>query len=210
MSKIISISGRIGSGKDTIANYLITHHGFKKMAFADALKDAVSVIFGWDRAMLEGSTASSRQWREQIDQWWSKRLNIPHLTPRWVLQHFGTELLREHFHHDIWIAAIENKLRTNTDDVVITDARFFNELNAIKTNNGTTLRVIRNENPIWHDAAIKFNTSDNELYKVPAKIILDKHEVHASEYSSIGFAYDHFVENNGTIDDLHSRIEKLI
>jgi hypothetical protein len=210
MSKIISVSGLIGSGKDSIANYLITHHGFKKMAFADSLKDAVSSVFGWDRQMLEGSTGSSRQWREQVDVWWSDRLGIPNLTPRWVLQHFGTELLREHFHQDIWIASIENKLRNNVDDVVITDARFFNELDAIKHNGGTAIRVKRGQDPEWVKAAERFNTSDNELYRLPAKVILAKCSVHASEYSSVGFNYDHIVENSGTIDDLHASIERLI
>ena len=41
---IIGITGLIGSGKDTIADYLTTHHGFKRISFAASLKDAVSVV----------------------------------------------------------------------------------------------------------------------------------------------------------------------
>ena len=84
MARIISISGLIGSGKDTIAEYLINNHGFKKDSFAATLKDAVAAMFGWDRAMLEGATPETRALREQVDQWWANRLGIPHLTPRWV------------------------------------------------------------------------------------------------------------------------------
>jgi cytidylate kinase len=89
---LISITGFIGSGKDTVANYLTTNHGFKKESWAGSLKDAVSNVFGWDRELLEGTTKYSREWREEIDPWWSERLAIPHLTPRWILQQWGTDV----------------------------------------------------------------------------------------------------------------------
>ena len=117
---IIGVTGFIGSGKDTVANYLTTFHGFKKLSFAGSLKDAVSNVFGWDRELLEGTTKSSREWREQVDPWWANRLDIPHLTPRWVLQNWGTEVCRNGFHNDIWVASVQNKLRQATDDIVIT------------------------------------------------------------------------------------------
>ena len=41
---IIGICGLIGSGKDTIADYLIRKHNFQKISFADKLKDSVSVM----------------------------------------------------------------------------------------------------------------------------------------------------------------------
>jgi ferredoxin len=61
---IIGICGLIGSGKGTVADVLVDQ-GFTKVSFADKLKDGVSTIFGWNRAMLEGDTDESRQWREQ-------------------------------------------------------------------------------------------------------------------------------------------------
>ena len=118
---IIAISGLIGSGKDTAADYLVNLHEFKRESFADNLKDAICNIFGWDREMLEGRSKSSREWREQVDPWWSARLNIPHLTPRWVLQYMGTDVIRGNFHDDMWLASLENKLRKTDDDIVISD-----------------------------------------------------------------------------------------
>jgi hypothetical protein len=121
---IIGVCGFIGSGKDTIADYLVNIHGFRRESFANSLKDSVAAVFGWDRVMLEGRTRQAREWREQRDEWWSQRLDMPNLTPRWVLQHWGTEVCRMGFHDDIWIASLENKLRTVQDEVVISDCRF--------------------------------------------------------------------------------------
>ena len=49
---LIGLVGLIGSGKDTVAERLITHHGYKRDSFAKSLKDAVSSMFNWDRKML--------------------------------------------------------------------------------------------------------------------------------------------------------------
>jgi hypothetical protein len=133
---IIGITGFIGSGKDTAANYLVAQHGFRRDSFAGALKDAVAQIFGWDRELLEGLTPEAREWREQVDPWWAKRLSMPRLTPRYMLQLWGTEICRQGFHDDIWIASMENRLRKTVDDIVISDVRFPNEIAAIRRAGG--------------------------------------------------------------------------
>lgn len=208
---IIGITGLISSGKDTAADYLCRFHGFKRMSFAGALKDAVAVIFDWDRELLEGSTKASREWREQVDPWWAIRLNIPYLTPRWVLQQWGTEVARKSFHNDIWVASIENRLRNINDNVVITDCRFLNELEAIKRIGGLTVRTHRGEDPYWLPVAMRYNNTDDPTMKeILGDLLINEYKIHASEYSSVGLKYDYHLNNNGTITELHKQIESII
>lgn len=200
--KIIAIAGFIGSGKDTAAEYLINNHNFTKLSFAGALKDCVSVVFGWDRVLLEGETLESRQWREQIDPWWAKRLDMPNLTPRWVLQYWGTEVCRISFHKDIWVAALENKLNNAVGNIVITDARFSNELEAVKKLNGTLIRVERGSRPDWYEHAARFNQGVGGW--------MQPEGVHASEYSSVGLEYDYYLDNNKSKEDLFKELNLIV
>lgn len=207
---ILSITGLIGSGKDTIADYLCTYYGFKKLSFAASLKDAVSLVFGWDRFLLEGTTKESREWRETVDSWWAERLNMPHLTPRWVLQYWGTEVCRNGFHQEIWIASLENKIRTITEDIVITDCRFPNEIEMVKKLNGISVRVERGPRPIWYSDALSFNKGPTHIGWALARQTLEAYNVHPSEYCSIGLEYDHIIDNNGTIWDLHNKVKSIL
>ena len=206
---IIGLVGFQGAGKDTIADYLVNIHEFKRESFANTLKDAVAHIFGWDRELLEGRTRQSRAWREQRDEWWSNRLGRE-ITPRWVLQYWGTEVARRGFHDDIWIASLENKLRTITDDVVISDCRFPNEISAIKSAGGRVIRVVRGPEPEWYPFALAVNQGEKNITWSRAKMQLEKFAIHASETAWIGTEFDAVVENNSSLDDLYRQITGLV
>ena len=203
---IIGVCGFIGSGKDTIADYLVNVHGFRRESFANTLKDAVAAVFGWDRVMLEGRTKEAREWREQIDPWWAERLNMPNLTPRWVLQYWGTEVCRRSFHDDIWIASVENKLRRTKDNIVISDCRFPNEIASIKSAGGVVLRVVRGPEPDWYNLAMEENLNGSEA----AKFELIKRKVHASETAWVGTDFDYTLDNNSTLDSLFNQVETVV
>jgi hypothetical protein len=202
---IIGVCGFIGSGKDTVADYLVNFHEYRRESFANSLKDAVAQVFGWDRTLLEGRTAQAREWREQVDSWWAKRLNMPELTPRLMLQLWGTEVCRSGFHDDIWIASLENKLRNSEDNVVISDCRFPNEIKSLRASGGIILRVERGTQPHWTDIAVRANQGD-----VKAQAWLKNEGIHASETAWVGTDFDFVLHNNSSIDSLYTQIQTVI
>jgi len=201
---IIGICGFIGSGKDTIADYLVNFHEFRRDSFAATLKDAVASVFSWDRELLEGRTKQAREWREQVDPWWAERLNMPNLTPRLALQLWGTEVCRKGFHDDIWIASVENKLRNSQDNIVISDCRFPNEINSIRATGGLVVWVKRGELPEWYDLAVESNLGKFDHMKIAYP------DVHVSETAWVGTEFDTIVTNDGTIDELYNSIKSLV
>lgn len=207
---IIGVCGWIGTGKDTVADYLVNSHQYRRDSFAHVLKDIVAVTFGWDRELLEGRTREAREWREVVDTWWAQRLNIPRLTPRWVLQNWGTDVLRKGFHNDIWIAALENRLRTSHDSIVISDCRFPNEIKSIHDQGGKVVWVQRGPLPVWYEAAVNYNAGKKRIGWALGRDTLEKAGVHASEYAWVGTEFDAVLDNNGTIDELFAQIKNLV
>jgi len=197
---IIGLCGLIGSGKDTAADYLCNFHEFRRDSFASTLKDAVASVFGWDRELLEGRTKQAREWREQIDPWWADRMHMPNLTPRLILQLWGTEVCRRGFHDDIWIASLENKLRNTKDNIVISDCRFPNEIVSIRRAGGRVIRIARGTDPAW------FSLAKADPSKMPPRYP----DIHASEYSWAQTDFDFVIDNNGSIEDLYSDLKNLV
>lgn len=192
---IIGVCGLIGSGKGTVSDILVEEHGFKKISFADSLKDAVAAVFSWDRELLEGDTDVSRMWRETKDTWWADRLGIPNLTPRLILQLWGTEVCRTGFHNDIWIASLERKLRSNTN-YVIPDTRFPNEVNLIKKIGGEIWCVKRGPDPKWF---VQYQLGGSP-----------PNHIHSSEWEWARSKFNKTLANDGTLDDLKALVKSLV
>jgi rhodanese-related sulfurtransferase len=202
---IIGVCGFISSGKDTVADYLVNFHEYRRESFANSLKDAVAQVFGWDRTMLEGRTTQAREWRECVDTWWAERLHMPNLTPRLMLQLWGTEVCRAGFHDDIWIASLENKLRTSQDNIVISDCRFPNEIKSLRAAGGIIVCIERGVQPHWSTIAARANQGD-----VKAQDWLKNEGIHASETAWVGTDFDFVLHNNSSIDSLYTQIQTVI
>ena len=146
---IIGICGLIGSGKGTVADILVNTHKFTKISFADKLKDGVASVFGWDRKMLEGDTDESRQWRELKDDFWSNETKME-VTPRLVLQLFGTDCMRNGFDDGIWVSLVKKELLDNPGrNYVIPDVRFANEVDMIRDVGGEVWEIKRGPVTEW-------------------------------------------------------------
>jgi hypothetical protein len=209
---IIGLVGFIGSGKGTVADILVERHGFIKESFANSVKDAVSVIFGWDRKLLEGDTPESRVWREIPDEFWSRKLE-KEFSPRLALQLMGTEAGRDVFHSDLWVHTVERRCSPNKN-YVIADVRFPNEIKMIQNLGGKIVRVRRGENPKWYDTALnQINTHEDDLWILQDRDqLMDQKypEVHYSEWAWIGEKTDNTIWNDTTVDDLKKRVDLVI
>ena len=208
---IIGIVGHIGSGKDTVGNFITQSVGKtgRTDSFAAPLKDLCSSIFGWPRHLLEGNTMESREFRETPDIFWTRKTGIDNFTPRLALQLVGTDVLRDHFHNDIWINSLEYRLRKISDSntVVVTDARFTNELDIIKHLCGTIIWVQRGELPAWYETAVEANGGN----VVSKRIMTTRYrDVHQSEWNWAGYPVDHIIRNTGTLEDLKIKTSQIL
>ncbi len=187
---IIGICGLIGSGKGTVADILVDQ-GFKKVSFADKLKDGVSTIFGWDRAMLEGDTDESRTWREQRDDFWSSETKME-VTPRLVLQLFGTDCMRNGFDDGVWVSLLKKTILDNPGNYVVPDVRFENEIAMLRDIGGEVWEVQRGRTPEW---LIKYEITG-----------VEPTEIHPSEWRWIKSRKDVVIENNSTLAELNRQV----
>lgn len=211
---LLGICGFAGSGKNTVGQILCDEFfSFEKYSFTDSLKDSISSIFSWDRNLLQGETDESRIFREKKDDYWSDKLGFD-VTPRKIMQLFGTEIGRNQIHPNIWIYSIESKILNNAaKNAVITDVRFPNEIDYIRRNNGFIVRVVRGLDPEWYDKALDVNSRLDGTFRLTAVNIENlKQSIpsHYSEWAWIGQKMDYVLDNNNGIEELHANIKIML
>ena len=144
-------------------------------------------MFNWDRELLEGKTDASREWREQPDEFWSEKFNKP-VTPRWVLQYFGTEVMRGNMYDGIWVDSCLGRYKG--ENTVISDTRFVNEIKKIKAKGGKIICVKRGE--------------------LPTQKEMQDRGAHRSEWDWLNSEFDYVIDNTGTLEDLYKKVDDLI
>lgn len=198
--KIIGVCGLIGSGKGTVADMLVAEHGFVKLSFADRLKDSVAVLFDWPREMLEGDTHESREWREQPDAFWTAETGRQ-ITPRLVLQEFGTECMRTGFYDGIWVSLVKKRIQENPrTNFVLPDTRFPNEIKMLQDIGGDVWWVRRGDLPEWWGSAVLDNTTGSNL--------MSAYNIHPSEWhwANATDRFNNIIYNDATFEELRQQV----
>ena len=205
MQPIIGFVGFIGSGKGS-AGDILCEMGYIKESFAKGVKDTASVMFGWDRDLLEGDTDESREFRETPCRYWSEKFNRL-FTPREALQKMGTEVGRDVFHEDFWVLQLEHRMKEQNKPIVITDVRFPNEIDWIHKMGGSVYEIQRGVTPTWYKYLANTNSvRDRDL----RWSVMSDYDVHYSEWAWIGCKNEGVIKNEGTIEDLTNLLKLVI
>lgn len=170
---IIGFAGNIGAGKTFCAEYMAQRYGFRRRAYGTSLKEACRAMFGFNDTQLygPGKGVESREWG---------------FTPRWALQIFGTQCMREFFAtmavnagfwtpeeaNDIWVRSLHYKLREESAELqeskkrplfVIDDVRFKNEYDYVRGfKHGYMVKVLIDGTPLKKSGA-KAHASETGL-----------------------------------------------
>lgn len=198
-TQIIGISGKIGSGKDTVggiiqlmqavshlndeqvarvvsdsrlmASFDMRHKNWEIKKYADKLKQIAEILTGIPRVSFE-----NQDFKKSLlgEQWGS-------ISVREFLQKLGTEGLRNNLHENVWVNALFSEFEHATSKWIITDVRFQNEADAIKKLGGIVVRI---------DRGMDTGT-------------------HASETSLDDYSFDYTIKNKGSLYDLVKEVAKF-
>ena len=180
---IIGITGKKGVGKDTLADYLVKEHGFVKLSFAKYLKEFLKIMFDWDDSFYDHNK------KEKIDPEWG-------ISPREMMQFFGTDVLRNQLKDKLDCKINKNNysyhikrlnkeiIKLNDKNIVISDVRFQDEIDYLKSKNGIIIKIIRNKNETYYSN----HSSENQ------------------KLSNI----DHLIENNDSVNRLYDELKNFI
>lgn len=165
--QIIAFTGSAGTGKDTAADILVTHCGFTRLAFADALRAEVQAAFNvpaelLTRRDLKEMPTSALAFVECTDmgfigalaraeaacyksvgpEWFKEKRS-----PREVLQLWGTEYRRAQ-RVNYWLELLRSRITQlhaldGRTRFVLTDCRFENEAALVRAMGGVVWQITR-------------------------------------------------------------------
>lgn len=143
--RVVGLVGFARTGKDSVADYLVEQHGFKRISSADFLRDlayAINPLVVDPSGMLWGDLV---RLADLVDRIGWDRAKVENSEVRRLLQAIGTEGCRNLFGADCWIDLTVKAIKAEPgQDFVVTDVRFPNEAAAVRTVlGGQTWRIAR-------------------------------------------------------------------
>lgn len=196
---LIGITGKIGSGKTTAANYLVSSWGFSEYTMAEPIKQ-IGAIFGFTHNQLYGTQKE----KLEIHPQWG-------VSGREFLQKIGTDMFRDllpqvipnmKISKSVWCDIFRLKYDGQTLTVV-SDIRFADEAQTIRDLGGVIIRIVRDEgsdtdadrhisetgqDSVSHDFLINNNSDPKSLYDCIDSILQNQlgYCSRGTEYTSQG------------------------
>ncbi len=158
MSAIISLTGNMGVGKDTMADYMVEKYGFVKVSMADPFKRIAKEVYEFSDEQLWGPSSA----RNQEDKRYP-RSDGTFLTARIVTQLLGSDLSRVAY-PETWIVYMKRVVKkiqagyfysekqgpyqvegkkSEYAGIIVSSCRFKNEIEAIGEMGGKSVRLVR-------------------------------------------------------------------
>lgn len=175
---IIGLSGYARSGKDTVAEQLVLKHGFKQYSFAEPMKKAMYIL----NPIVKVDEVGMFTYQGAVDAYGIDEAKVKFPEIRRLLQVFGTEVGREMFGNNFWVDLCLNNVES--DLIVVSDVRFVNEAEAIRSRGGQVWRIDRpGIGPVTG---------------------------HASETALDGYKFDQILKNSGTLEEFNELVDRRI
>lgn len=170
--KIFIVAGKARHGKDTVASMIRDFYADKKcinLSYGSYIKDYAMKISDWD-----GSDETK---------------------PRELLQHLGTEVIRNNIDENFFIKRLCDDIRVYSyyfDVITISDARFPDEIDIPRKtfSDVCVMKVVR-------------SNFDSPLSEEQLK--------HRTETALDGYSnFDYVIENDGSLDDLRDKVKVIL
>ncbi len=190
---LLALTGAARSGKDSVADRLVARHDFTKISFAAPLKQALAATDPWigyhplhPTQLVRLSTALANESEDAIKQ------HFPEY--RRLLEKLGTEGIRA-LDDGFWVnAAFRQASNVDNGRIVFPDARFLNEVNAVR---------IGLDGVPWYGLTEAWHI-------VRPSLVGPVGEQHASAVGHGNLGEDREVLNDGSLDDLNSAVDAII
>lgn len=166
---VIGLAGTAGAGKDTVGRYLADRFDFSLIALADPIREGLCAMLGLDAEAFARETKELPTWCGQ--------------SPRQLMQSLGTDWGRQRVSGDVWMRIAERRIRQTHFDVAITDVRFPDEADWVRSMGGEVWRIVRP----GHGATA--------------------HAGHESERAVDLLRADRYLINSGTREQLFERVD---
>lgn len=125
---VIGLAGYIGSGKTSVSEWFITNHGFKRVSFADPIRQMIMAL-GVPESVLRDPVLKEKPHKLLLGQ-----------TPRYAMETLGTKWGRDLMHPQFWVGHFA-LASAEKPFVIIDDVRFDNEVEAIESLGGRVFRL---------------------------------------------------------------------